>query len=305
MTEHNNHGLDEAQSAAAGEPAHVLGTDGASGGNAGEHAGEPAGDHAGRAADAVSPGRSQMLIVEAVLFAMGTSVETRQLAQALGCNEKQAAEAARRLQKEYDDEGRAIQIIELEDCFQMCTRGEYYDALVKVVKTPRKQVMTDAVMETLSIIAYRQPVTRAEIEKIRGVSSDYAINKLIDFGLVYEAGRLDVPGRPAAFATTEEFLRRFGVASKKDLPTLDAGTEAQIIKEVAREIDFRPEGMEFPEDDEVEGQMDLADFLQETAAGECPEDDAQEAAEDDAQEAAGECTEDDAPEAGTADEPVL
>ena len=221
--------------------------------------------------------RGQELIVEAVLFAMGDSVETRQLAQALGCDEKQAREAARRLQKSYDDDGRAIQIIELEDCFQMCTRDKYYDALVKVVKTPRKQVMTDAVMETLSIIAYRQPVTRAEIEKIRGVSSDYAINKLIDFGLVYEAGRLDVPGRPAAFATTEEFLRRFGVASKKDLPTLDAGTEAQIIKEVAREIDFRPEGMEFPEDDEVEGQMDLADFLQETAAGECAEDDEQEA----------------------------
>ena len=108
------------------------------------------------------------LTVEAVLFAMGASVETRQLAAALGCEPAQAREAARRLQRRYDDEQRAIRIIELEDCFQMCTRNEYYDALVRVVKTPRKQVLTEAVMETLSIIAYRQPVTRAEIEKISG-----------------------------------------------------------------------------------------------------------------------------------------
>ena len=96
-------------------------------------------------------------------------------------------------------------------------------------------------METLSIIAYRQPVTRAEIEKIRGVSSAYAVNKLIEYGLVYEAGRLDVPGRPAAFATTEEFLRRFGVASRKELPSLDADTEAQIIRDVTKEVGYRPE----------------------------------------------------------------
>lgn len=181
------------------------------------------------------------LTVEAVLFAMGASVETRQLAAALGCEPAQAREAARRLQRRYDDEQRAIRIIELEDCFQMCTRNEYYDALVRVVKTPRKQVLTEAVMETLSIIAYRQPVTRAEIEKIRGVSSAYAVNKLIEYGLVYEAGRLDVPGRPAAFATTEEFLRRFGVASRKELPSLDADTEAQIIRDVTKEVGYRPE----------------------------------------------------------------
>ncbi len=181
------------------------------------------------------------LTVEAVLFAMGASVETRQLAAALGCEPAQAREAARRLQRRYDDEQRAIRIIELEDCFQMCTRNEYYDALVRVVKTPRKQVLTEAVMETLSIIAYRQPVTRAEIEKIRGVSSAYAVNKLIEYGLVYEAGRLDVPGRPAAFATTEEFLRRFGVTSRKELPSLDADTEAQIIRDVTKEVGYRPE----------------------------------------------------------------
>ncbi len=181
------------------------------------------------------------LTVEAVLFAMGASVETRQLAAALGCEPAQARESARRLQRRYDDEQRAIRIIELEDCFQMCTRNEYYDALVRVVKTPRKQVLTEAVMETLSIIAYRQPVTRAEIEKIRGVSSAYAVNKLIEYGLVYEAGRLDVPGRPAAFATTEEFLRRFGVTSRKELPSLDADTEAQIIRDVTKEVGYRPE----------------------------------------------------------------
>lgn len=103
----------------------------------------------------------------------------------------------------------------------MCTRSEYYENLIRVAAAPKKQVLSDVVLETLSIIAYRQPVTKMEIEKIRGVKSDHAVNRLVEYDLVYEAGRLDAPGRPALFATTEEFMRRFGVDSLGELPDVD------------------------------------------------------------------------------------
>ena len=181
----------------------------------------------------------QEAICEAILFTMGHSVETRQLAAALECGTEEAAAAVERLRARYDSEVRGMRIIALEDSYQMCTRSDYYDQLITVAKTPRKQVLTESVMETLSIIAYKQPITRSEIEKIRGVSSDYAINRLIEYGLVYEAGRLDAPGRPALFATTEEFLRRFGIGSKKDVPGIDTDNEARITAEAEKEIGFR------------------------------------------------------------------
>ena len=150
-------------------------------------------------------------VVEALLFTMGKSVDLKQLAIALESSTEEAYAAVQRLISRYEQEDRAMQIIELEDSYQMCTRPEYYDALIKVAKAPKRQVLTDSVLEALSIIAYKQPVTKAEIENIRGVASDYAINKLIEYGLVSEAGRLNLPGRPILFATTEEFLRRFAL----------------------------------------------------------------------------------------------
>lgn len=144
-------------------------------------------------------------IVEAVLFTMGKSVELRQLAAALGTDTERAEAAVRRLQSRYEAEKRGMQITQLEDSWQMATRAEYYENLIRVAATPKKQILTDVVLETLSIIAYKQPITKLEIEKIRGVKSDHAVNKLIEYNLVYEVGRLDVPGRPALFATTEEF----------------------------------------------------------------------------------------------------
>lgn len=95
--------------------------------------------------------------------------------------------------------------------------AKYYENLIQVASAPKKQVLTDVVLETLSIIAYKQPITKLEIEKIRGVKSDHAVNRLIEYNLVYEVGRLDAPGRPALFATTEEFLRRFGGGSTEQL----------------------------------------------------------------------------------------
>ena len=151
--------------------------------------------------------------MEAVLFTMGRSVEIRQLAAALETGEPEAEAAAERLKARYEESVCGMQVLRLENSYQMCTRTGYYENLIRVAAAPKKQVLSDVVLETLAIIAYKQPVTKADIEKIRGVKSDHAVNRLIEYNLVYEAGRLDAPGKPALFATTEEFLRRFGVSS--------------------------------------------------------------------------------------------
>ena len=188
-------------------------------------------------------------IVEAVLFTMGKSVELRQLAAALGTDTERAEAAVRRLQSRYEAEKRGMQITQLEDSWQMATRAEYYENLIRVAATPKKQILTDVVLETLSIIAYKQPITKLEIEKIRGVKSDHAVNKLIEYNLVYEVGRLDLPGRPALFATTEEFLRRFGVGSTKELPEPAPGRIDEFRMEAEEELKF--EG-KLPEEAEKE-----------------------------------------------------
>ena len=139
----------------------------------------------------------------------------------------------------YQEEDRGIQIIELEQSYQMCTKKEYYENLIQIALHPQKPVLTDVMLETLSIIAYKQPVTKAEIEKIRGVKCDHAINKLMEYELVRELGRLDAPGKPALFATTEEFLRRFGVSSTENLPEMDLEQKEEIRSEVEEELNLK------------------------------------------------------------------
>lgn len=194
--------------------------------------------------------REQESVVEAVLFTMGQSVEIRQLAAALESTEKEAAAAAERLRERYDEEDRGMQILRLENSYQMSTRTKFYSNLIKVAATPKKQVLTDVVMETLAIIAYKQPVTKADIEKIRGVKSDHAVNRLIEYNLVYEAGRMDAPGRPALFATTEEFLRRFGVSSTVELPEMNLEQREEIKSEVEEELNLKLNGDGLPMSDE-------------------------------------------------------
>lgn len=189
--------------------------------------------------DGIFPESDWEAIVEAVLFTMGNSVELRQLSVAIDQSEKVTKRVVENLQKRYELENRGMQIIALEDSYQMSTRARFYENLIRVAATPKKHVLTDVVLETLSIIAYKQPVTKMEISKIRGVSSDHAVNRLVEYGLVYEVGRLDAPGRPALFATTEEFLRRFGVGSATDLPTMNPEQEEEIIQEVEEELQMK------------------------------------------------------------------
>lgn len=160
-------------------------------------------------------------IIEAILFTMGDSVELSKIASAIGHDEETTRKVIHNMMDKYETDDRGIHIIELEDSFQMCTKPQMYEYLVKVAKQPRRYVLTDVQLETLSIIAYRQPVTKLEIEKIRGVKSDHAVNKLVEYDLVCEVGRLDAPGKPILFGTTEEFLRRFSIHSLEDLPGLN------------------------------------------------------------------------------------
>ena len=159
-------------------------------------------------------------ILEAILFTMGESVETERLASVIEKDEKYTGELLAELKADYEGRECGVTLMELENSWQMCTKAEMYEYLIKIAKTPRKYVLTDTLLETLSIVAYKQPVTRAEIEKIRGVSCDHAVNRLIEFGLITEVGRMDAPGRPLLFGTTEEFLRSFGVKSLEELPKL-------------------------------------------------------------------------------------
>ena len=172
--------------------------------------------------------------IEAILFAMGEAVELSRIAKAIQQDNTTTRKIIRDMMLDYQREERGIHIIELENSFQLCTKREYYDSLIRIAAQPKKPTLTDVMLETLSIIAYRQPVTKLEIEKIRGVKSDHAVNKLVEYGLVEEVGRMDAPGRPILFGTTEEFLRRFSVQSLDDLPSL-APEQIEHFKEEAED----------------------------------------------------------------------
>lgn len=182
-----------------------------------------------------------MAVIEAVLFAMGDSVELSSLEHVLEMPEIEIREVIARMNSKYKKADRGIYIAELENAVQLCTKPELYEYLIKVAKAPRRYVLTDTLLETLSIIAYKQPVTRLEVEKIRGVSCDHAVNRLLEFNLIQELGRLDAPGRPLLFGTTEEFLRTFGVKSLGDLPMLNPEQVEDFRKQAEEEIEQKTE----------------------------------------------------------------
>lgn len=160
-------------------------------------------------------------VLEAILFTLGDSVEISRLAEVIEESKKVTKELLEEMKQSYQAEDKGIELIELEDAVQLCTKNEMYEYLVKIAKTPRKYVLSDTMLETLSIIAYKQPVTKLDIERIRGVSCDFAVNRLLEYNLVQELGRLDAPGRPMLFGTTEQFLRSFGIRDLSDLPELN------------------------------------------------------------------------------------
>ena len=172
--------------------------------------------------------------IEAILFAMGDSVELEKIAKAIDQDTATTRKIIEGMMDHYRAKNRGIQIVELDGAFQLCTKSSLYEYLIRVASQPKKHVLTDVLLETLSIIAYKQPVTKLEIEKIRGVKSDHAVNKLVEYNLVCERGRLDAPGKPILFGTTEEFLRRFSIHSLDDLPSPNP-EQVETFKEEAEE----------------------------------------------------------------------
>ncbi len=157
-------------------------------------------------------------LLESILFAAGDTVPVLQLSEIMEISEDEVVAVAEKLNQEYMDKSRGLRVIRLEDSYQLCTAEEFFPYIQKLKEPKRRQNLSPAALETLAVVAYHQPVTRSSVEFIRGVNSDGPVNTLIERGLIEEHGRLDAPGRPILYVTTEEFLRSFGLSSLSGLP---------------------------------------------------------------------------------------
>ena len=158
--------------------------------------------------------------IEAILFVAGEAVSIKDLARALQTGEKEIRSAVSALRDEYDYEQRGFLLKRFGDNIQLATRPLYAGDVVRLLQPVQQQSLSQAAMETLAVVAYKQPVTRAEVEQIRGVKCDYSLQSLMMKGLIQEAGRKDTIGRPILYATTDTFLSHFGIQGLEDLPPL-------------------------------------------------------------------------------------
>ena len=159
-------------------------------------------------------------IIESILFATGREVSIKELAMALEKSCEEVVDLTEKLKSEYEFACKGVEIIKVKDCYQMCTKKDYYDYVAQVADKKSRPNLSNAALEILSIIAYNPNVTRAEIETIRGVNSDGTIYKLLEYNLIEESGKLDAPGRPTTYATSNKFLKMFGLTSLETLPKL-------------------------------------------------------------------------------------
>lgn len=185
-------------------------------------------------------------IIEAILFAAGRPVEKKELVLSLEISEEEIDNIIDKMQKEYENQNRGIEIIKIEDSYQLCSKKELYEYIYPILDKRNKPKISNAALETLAIISYNPRITRAEIEAIRGVSADGCIYKLLEYGLIEEAGKvIELPGKPMSYKTTQEFLRMFGYKSLKDLPELpkyklDENRQI-VIDELVEENDSKEE----------------------------------------------------------------
>lgn len=180
----------------------------------------------------------QKASVEGILFTMGDAVESERLAAALEMTEEELAGIVDELIADYEDDSHGIMITKVGNKYQMCTKTSCYEDLIRLCHVPKRHVLTDVMLETLAIIAYKQPVTRMDIEAIRGVNSDFTINKLLEYHLICELGRLEAPGRPILFGTTDDFLRSFGVSSIEELPYISTEMVEELKSEAEEEAEI-------------------------------------------------------------------
>ena len=187
--------------------------------------------------------------IEGILFAAGEPVKAAKLAAVLETDIETVVEAVRLLRYNYDTEERGMTIIDIDDGYQLCSRPDYYNYIQLILGEQRRQALSNAAMEVLAIIAYKQPITRGQIEYVRGVNSDAAVNRLVERGLIEESGRLDAPGRPILYRTTQNFLRCFGLSTPKDLPPLDMSQFGEEYEQLSLDTDNK----------QIEGQERLED----------------------------------------------
>ena len=196
-------------------------------------------------------------IIESIMFAVGREVSIGELSSVLELSPENVQEIVESMRLDFEEEGRGIQIVKVNDGYQLCSRKENYEYIYQIIDKRNKPNLSQAALETLAIIAYNPKITRAEIESIRGVNSDGTIYKLLDHNLIEDAGRLDAPGRPTTYQTTKEFLRLFGYTSLEDLPELPRyklDENQQIVIEDIIEEDKIQEPVEapMPEREDVE-----------------------------------------------------
>ena len=182
--------------------------------------------------------------IEAILFAAGRMITIEELVLALEIDKNQLEEIIENMKEDYKTRG--IELIKIENGYQLCTKKEYYEYIYPILDKRTKPNLSTAALETLAIIAYNQRTTRAEIEAIRGVNSDATIYKLLDYGLIEDAGKADLPGRPTTYKTTTEFLKMFGYESLANLPELpryklDANRQV-VIDELIKEAPMPEKG---------------------------------------------------------------
>ena len=195
--------------------------------------------------------------IEGILFAAGEPVKAAKLAVVLDRKVQEIEDAVAELKEEYDNDHRGFNIIEISDGYQICSRPEYYTYIREILGEQRNQPLSNAAMEALAIIAYKQPVTRGMVEKIRGVNSDGCVNRLYERGLIDECGRLDTPGRPILYKTTDVFLRCFGLRTPRDLPPIN-------FKNIMPELAETGEQMSITEDEEVGEGGETPQFSEQT-----------------------------------------
>lgn len=175
-------------------------------------------------------------VIEAILFAAGESVPVARLSLILGVDEEEVLAAARELREKYESEQRGMRILQLDDRLQMCSAPEFAPYISKVLEQRKPPMLSQPALETLAVVAYFQPVTRAYVEQVRGVDSSYTVSALCERGLIEECGRLEVPGRPAIFRTTDVFLRTMGISSLAELPPLPDMTNGEGIEKLQSAI---------------------------------------------------------------------
>ena len=190
-------------------------------------------------------------IIESILFSAGRIVETKELMAILELSNEDIDTIIQSMKVEFDEQNRGIEIIKIDNGYQLCSRKEYYDYIYPIFDNRAKPNLSAAAIETLSIIAYNPKITRAEIEQIRGVNSDGTIYKLLEYNLIEEVGRLDAPGRPTIYSTTKEFLKMFGISNLDELPELTRykidENEQIVIDEIIEEKNETEENQETDE----------------------------------------------------------